>query len=166
MEATDAKTNGQRRNGPARGDKGRFLPGASGNPAGRPPSGANRAAALIEEALAGQAEALAAKVVHMALSGDMLAMRLCLERMLAVRRERHMTLQLPAPTAAADIMGGFARVVEAISQGQLTPTETDSLSGLLESARRAIESTDIERRVEELEARLEEADGRDRRPET
>jgi len=46
-------------------------------------------------------------------------------------------------------------VVEALASGDLTPSETSSVAELLESARRAIETTDLARRIEELEQRLE-----------
>ena len=41
-----------------------------------------------------------------------------------VRRERSLTLQLPAPATAQDITAGFARVVEALAHGELTPSQT------------------------------------------
>jgi len=47
------------------------------------------------------------------------------------------------------------RVVEALASGDLTPSETSSVAELLESARRAIETTDLARRIAELEERLE-----------
>ena len=50
----------------------------------------------------------------------------------------------------------FVRVVEAFASGDLTPSETSSVAELLENARRAIETTDLERRIEELEERLED----------
>jgi hypothetical protein len=157
MDATSEKT-AQRKNGrkESRGDDGRFLPGASGNPAGRPPRDLNRATMVIELALDARAEALAEKAIDMALDGDVLAMRLCLERLLPARRERRMTIELPAPAAAQDITAGFARVVQAIRQGELTPSEADSLGALLESARRAIETTDLAGRIQEIESQLEE----------
>jgi len=45
-------------------------------------------------------------------------------------------------------------VVEALASGDLTPSETSSVAELLESARRAIETTDLARRIAELEQRL------------
>jgi hypothetical protein len=42
---------------------------------------------------------------------------------------------------------------------ELTPSETDSPSALPDSARRAIETNDLERRVEGIEERLEDAPG-------
>ena len=141
---------------PKRGDNGQFLPGAVGNPKGRPLGTRNRASVLMEDLLDGRAKALTEKAIEKALAGDVFALRLCMERMMAVRRERSLTLQLPAPAAAQDITAGFEKVVEALAHGELTPSETSALAELLESARKALETTDLARRIEELESRAEE----------
>jgi len=159
MQATNEKPIAQRKHSrPAagRGTSGRFPAGVSGNPAGRPQGSRHRASVLAEGLLDGRVEALTEKAVEMALAGDVTALRLCLERLLPVRRERHLTMTLPSPLTAADITAGFVRVVEALACGDLTPSETSSVAELLESARRAIETTDLARRIEELEDRLED----------
>jgi len=137
-----------------RDQTGRFLPGASGNPQGKPLGSRNYASVLVENLLDGQAQALAQKAIEMALAGHVLALRLCLERLAPARKERHMVLELPAPETAQGISAGFAKVVEALTQGELTPTETKCAAELLEAARRALETTDLARRIEEIEQRL------------
>jgi hypothetical protein len=44
-----------------------------------------------------------------------------------------------------------------VGQGELTPPETDSPGALPDSARRAIGTNDLERRIEKIEERLEDA---------
>ena len=139
---------------PKRSSDGKFLPGSSGNPYGRPHASRNRSSQLVEALLDGKAEALAAKVIERALGGDTLALKLCLERLVPARRERHMVLELPPPATARDITAGFGRIVQALGAGDLTPTETDSLAALLDNARRAIETTELARRIGELESRI------------
>ncbi len=85
------------------------------------------------------------------------SLRLCLERLVPARKERQLLLQLPPPATAQEISAGFTRVVEALTQGELTPSETDSVAALLESARRALETTDLARRIHELEDRVPKA---------
>jgi hypothetical protein len=136
-----------------RSRKGRFVRGASGNPEGRPPR--NRASLLMEGLMDGRATALAEKAIEMALAGDVLALRLCIDRILPARKERHMVIQLPAPATAEGITAGFGKVVEALTNGELTPTETNSASMLLENARRTLETTDLARRIDEIEERIE-----------
>ena len=71
---------------------GRFRPGVSGNPAGRLRGTKNRATKAAEELLEGEAEALTRKAVELALAGDTVALRLCLERLLPPRKSRRVTL--------------------------------------------------------------------------
>jgi hypothetical protein len=167
METTiDPRTEQGKRSRPGqgRGGNGRFLPGTSGNSKGKVTGTRNHATLLAENLLDGQIEALAGKAVELALAGDVPALRLCLERLLPVRRERSLTLQLPNPATAQDIMAGFGCVVEALARGELTPSETNSAAALLESARRALETTELARRIEELEERAEEAEADAREP--
>ena len=109
---------------PQRGSDGQFLPGTSGNPRGRPHESRNRSALLVEALLDGQAEALAGKAIERALAGDPLALKLCLERLLPARRERHMVLELPPPATAGDIMAGFERIGRWNRAGKLRPAAT------------------------------------------
>jgi len=156
MEKPVSKPN-KASNRAGRAADGRFLRGSRGNPNGRPLGSRNRASLLMEDLLDGRAKALTEKAIEKALAGDVFALRLCMERMMPVRRERSLTLQLPVPATAQDITAGFASVVEALAHGELTPSETSALAELLESARRALETTDLARRIEELESRAEEA---------
>lgn len=137
--------------GDGRDADGRFLPGVSGNPRGRPLGSHNHTSQLLEELLNERAEALANKTIEIALDGDARALRMCLDRLLPARRERHLVLELPPPATPADISAGFARVVEALTHGDLTPSETNSVAALLENARRAMETTELARRIHELE---------------
>ena len=58
----------------------RFEPGQSGNPSGRPRGSRNATTLALEALLDGQAEALTQKAIDLALTGDMAALRLCLDR--------------------------------------------------------------------------------------
>ncbi len=140
----------------ARDPNGRFLPGATGNPSGRPPGSRNRGNALVDELLESRARQLTRKAIEMALKGNVLALRLCLERLAPARRERAMLLELPPPASAEGISAGFSKVVDAMATGELTPSETNSAAELLESARRSLETTELARRIEEMEERLAE----------
>ena len=68
--------------------KGQSAKGVSGNPAGRPRGSRNKANVAIEALLEDGAERLISKAMEMALAGDTAPMRLCLERILWVRRDR------------------------------------------------------------------------------
>ncbi len=70
-----------------------FKPGISGNPLGRPKGSLNKhtqLANLIED----HAEALISKTVELALCGDPVALRLCIERLVPKKSEKS-TLTMP-----------------------------------------------------------------------
>ena len=65
----------------------RGRPGQSGNPEGRPKGSRNVTTLALETLLDGQAAALTQKAIDLALSGDMAALRLCLDRILPPRKD-------------------------------------------------------------------------------
>jgi Family of unknown function (DUF5681) len=74
----------QRRRGPGRP----FRPGQSGNPSGKRKGARHRATILAEQLLDGEAEGLIRQVIQKAKQGDMIALKLCLDRILPPRRDR------------------------------------------------------------------------------
>ena len=134
-----------------RNKDGQYKKGASGNPSGRPTGSRNRATLMAEQFLEGQSEQLIRKVVDMANGGNILAMRLCLERVLPIRKERTIELELPPAKNAQDLAANYDRVLAAVSEGRITPTEAQSLTEILDSQARLFENVDMERRLQELE---------------
>ena len=67
---------------------GRFRKGRSGNPKGCPTGSRHKATLAAEVLLDGESEKLTRKAIAMALEGDTTALRLCLERILAARRDK------------------------------------------------------------------------------
>lgn len=71
-----------------------FKPGVSGNIAGRPkgvPNKQNQLAKLMES----HAETLINKIIELALSGDMVALRLCIERLVPKITDKPATVVIP-----------------------------------------------------------------------
>ena len=79
-------------------------------------------------------------------------MRLCLERVLAPRREPEVLFDLPPIRDAGDISGAMAAVMRALAQGSVTPSEAGEIARLVETFMRAIECSDFERRLQQVEA--------------
>ena len=130
---------------------GRFRPGQSGNPAGRPKGARNRTTMAVEEILDGEADALARKAIELALNGDTVALRLCLERIAPAKRERPSPFTLPKLESAADAVQASAALVEAVAAGELTTGQAAELGKLVESFVRAVEAADLEERLSALE---------------
>src|SRR5690349_20823428 len=117
-----------------------FLPGQSGNPAGRPRGARNKKTIALEALLDGEREALMEKMIGMAKVGDDLAMRLCMERMLAPQRERPVPLLLPRIESDADARRASAAVIEALGEGEVTPKEAEHLMRAIAGAAVIIQS--------------------------
>src|SRR5437016_3563447 len=82
----------------------RGRPFAKGNrPAGRRAGSRNKKTLAAAVLLDGEAETLTRKAVELALAGNPLAMRLCIERLLPACRERAVRFALPPIESAADI---------------------------------------------------------------
>jgi len=138
----------------ARKGRGRpFAKGQSGNPGGRPHGSTNRATRAAELLLDGEATALTRKAVELALAGDAAALRLCLDRTVAPRRERSVELALPPIHSAADILGAIKVVGGAVGRGTITPGEAVALCQMIETFLRAIDASDFENRLRRLEER-------------
>jgi hypothetical protein len=133
---------------------GRFIAGASGNPNGRPKGSRNRATMVMQDLLEGEAEALSRKAIMLALAGDTTALRLCMERLLPVRREAAIAIAMPVVEAVADLPLAMSAIIEATTSGQLTLGEAKALADLLETQRRILESITLEARLSTLEGRV------------
>lgn len=132
----------------------RGRPFQTGN-SGRPKGVRNKATMAMEALLEGEGEALTRRAVDMALSGDTTAMRLCLDRILPPRKDRHVPFALPKLETPADAVKATAALVEAVAAGDLTPSEAAELSKLVEGFTRAADLHDIQTRLERLEQQQE-----------
>ena len=86
----------------ARKQGGQFAKGKSGNPNGRPKGSRNAATLALESLLDGQAEALTQKAIKLALGGNLMALRICMDRILPPRKDRPVAFEIPAITGIED----------------------------------------------------------------
>ena len=133
-----------------------FIPGQSGNPAGRPRGARNKKTIALEALLDGESEALMEKMIGMAKVGDDLAMRLCMERMLAPQRERPAPLLLPRIESDADARRASAAVIEALGEGEVTPKEAEHLMRAIAGAAVIIQSSEVAARLKRMEEQFAE----------
>jgi len=118
-----------------------FEKGRSGNPAGRRRGSRNRATLAAMVLLEGEAEALTRKVVELALNGESVALRLCIERILPPCRERPVRFALPPIESAGDVSAAMNAVTSALARGNLTPGEAERIAIVVETFARAIDTT-------------------------
>jgi hypothetical protein len=85
-----------------------FQKGESGNLAGRPRGARNRTTVLLENLLAEGGEAIARKAIELAKAGEIAALRMCLDRLLSVRKDEPVVFDLPPLDTAADSVAAAA----------------------------------------------------------
>jgi hypothetical protein len=124
---------------------GMFQPGNRGKQPGTRNKATMAALALLE----GEAEALTRRCIEAALGGDMVAMRIVLDRLLP--KGRTVRLDLPLRTLQ-DLGAATDTVRQALADGAISLEEVQVLAGLVEARRRLLESVDLERRIAALEA--------------
>ena len=128
-----------------------FQKGQSGNPRGRKPGTRNRATLAVESLMEGQAEALSRKAVELALQGNLLALRLCLDRVAPLRKGRAVPIEMNAVATFADLAAAHLQIVNAMGCGLLSPEEAAAAATALDRAVCAIERQELEQRIEALE---------------
>lgn len=125
---------------------------AKGNP-GKPKGSRHRATQATQKLIDDQSEAITQKAVQMALEGDTTALRLCIERIAPARKDAPVEFDLPDIRTAQDAATAAAALLTAVSEGQVTPLDGATVMSLLEQFRRALETSDFEKRIEALEAK-------------
>ncbi len=125
-------------------------PFAIGNP-GRPKGSLNKTTMAVQSLLDGQAQALTQKAIGLALEGDMMAIRICLDRISPIRKSRPISINLPDTKNARGVAEAQTVVVQAVGDGEITPEEAHVLSSILEARRKSIETADHEARLNKLE---------------
>ncbi|WP_299986643.1 DUF5681 domain-containing protein [uncultured Ruegeria sp.] len=131
-----------------RNPNGTFAPGNPGKRKGT----RNRATQAVEKMLQGQVEELTQSAISKALEGDTTALRLCLERVAPARKDAPVNFDLPPIKSAEDASEAAQAVIQAVSEGDVTPLEGATVMGLVEQYRRILEATELERRIAALES--------------
>jgi hypothetical protein len=139
----------------SRDERGRWRPGTSGNPDGRPLGSRHRATLAAEALVQERAAELVSTAINGALSGNTTLLRALLDRILP-RREAVVALDLPDMQTAADAVAGLSALLGAVANGDLSACEAAALGGLLKDWAEARETAELEARMMELERKLEE----------
>jgi Family of unknown function (DUF5681) len=130
---------------------GRFQKGKSGNPSGRPRGSRNAATLACEALLDGQAELLTQKAIDMALAGDVVALRLCMERIYPPRKDRPVSFPMPPINTARDAADIMAAVADAVAAGRVTPGEAAEYAKVIDAYVKAYHAAELDDRVTRAE---------------
>lgn len=131
--------------------KGQFRKGLSGNPTGRPAGTRNHATILAEQLMGADIEAIIDSIITSAKNGDMTAAKLVLERLVPVKKGRPISLNLPPVPTKDQLIHEFDAIIKAVAEGEIGPSEAQSLASVLEAKKRMFDMEDVERRVTALE---------------
>lgn len=110
-------------------------------------------AAVMRRKLMEKADELADAVVSKALEGDVQALTLCIERVLAPVDETRLHIDLPPLDTHENILQASESVVRAVSLGELDPNQARTLHALIEAHWRILEGSELANRLSVLEQR-------------
>jgi hypothetical protein len=99
----------------------------------------------------GQGEALTQKAIALALKGNIVALKLCLDRICPVRGARLM-IDVPEIKQPADVVTAISAVLRAVNSGVLSCEEAAALASIVNYQKAALELVELEARVSALEA--------------
>ena len=118
-----------------------FEQGKSGNPNGRPKGSRNKTTMAMLELLDVEAEAITRRVIERAKKGDMMAIKLVMERVCPPRKDSPIQFDLRNITTLEDLIPATNQLLQAVSIGDLTPQEAHMIAALIEQQRKTIVST-------------------------
>ena len=122
---------------------------------GRPAGSRNTATLALQTLLDGEGEAIMRKAISLAKAGNESAIRLCLERLISPRKERPVRVKLREDISTAEgVSQALAALLASAAQGEITIGEALQFGGLLEMRRKTIETEDFERRLVQMENRI------------
>ncbi|QLZ70636.1 hypothetical protein FOLKNPGA_03450 [Legionella sp. PC1000] len=129
----------------------KFQKGHSGNPAGRKPGIRNRRTQL-SQLLEPHAEQLVNKAVELALSGDINALKLCLDRLIPKATSQPIQLKLDeCDFEKIDNLSAIGRMIMlSIASGHILPEEGQRLMSIVDAQRKLIEHVDMGRKLDEI----------------
>ena len=66
-------------------------------------------------------------------------------------KPRHIEIDLPPVETAEDITAAQGAVIAAMARGEITPDDASTIASVLEARRRALETVELEKRLDILE---------------
>jgi hypothetical protein len=127
-----------------------FQIGQSGNPAGRPRGARNKRTLTLENIMEGESEVITRKVMEMAKGGHMGAIRLVIDRLAPIQKDRPVDFELPPLNTPADAVAAAAAIVAAVAAGDLTPLEAAQISKVVHAYVQALEAHVFEQTLAKL----------------
>ena len=132
----------------SRDQQGQWLPGSSGNPAGRP-TGSGHVARLRAE-LAQELPTIIQSLIEQAKAGDIQAIRIILDRVIPPLKAVDLPVSLELPAGGLSDQG--RAIIASATCGEVSPADASQLLGAISQLARIQEVDALVERVEKLEA--------------
>lgn len=139
--------------GAAKPHPGRFKPGQSGNPAGKPKGTRAPIYAALDLAATEAMPEIITALVEKAKEGDARAADLLLRRAWPERKGRPLRFPLPQLSGPSGLLDAMNAVTTGVASGDLTPEEATAIAGVIEIHRKIVVAEDHEMRLKALEER-------------
>ena len=153
LDGVQKRINAEKNKAVQKGQKG-FKAGLSGNPAGRPKGSRNKTTLAMESLLEGAAEKITRKCIEKALDGDNLALRICMDRIISVKKSRPVNFEFAIPENPEELSSSINQIISAGAKGEISPDEAKIFADLIEIKCRVIETVELAARLEILEKNL------------
>ena len=101
--------------------------------------------------LDGEAERLTRKAIDLALAGDTVALKLCIDRIYPARKDRPVTFPLPPITSPRDAADIAAAIAQAVAAGHITPSEAAEIGKVIEIYVKAYQTAELNDRIARVE---------------
>lgn len=95
----------------------------------------------------GELDNVTRKLIEEALNGNMQAIKLVLDRVLPPKRDRVVDIKLPKLETPKDAVKAISTIVDALGRGNITPTEGEAISRVVDAFVKSIQTYDIEKRI-------------------
>jgi hypothetical protein len=129
---------------------------------GRPKGSRNKNRQEAQQLLDQHSKSITQKCIILAMQGDPIALRLCMERILPALREPSVLLPRTKIGSASDVAATNQVVWTAIASGEITPDQGEKTAKVLEMQRKTLESVDTEKRLIVVENMAAEWKGKSR----
>lgn len=114
---------------------------------------------LVDELFASEVAQLVEVAIALARAGDAATLRWAIDRVSPPRRERAINIaSLPPIESIADVPRVHAHLVALVGRGEITPGEASAVAAILDRYVGAVEATEHEERLADIEKRLGEFD--------
>ncbi len=131
---------------------GRFQKGQSGNPAGRRKGALNKVSRKVIERISEKGDELLDVILEKALDGDLVALKLCLERLCPAQKELPLpAIKLPEITGPEDLPKATKTLMKAAASGSMTPSALTAMTCVVKAHMETVQTADLAERIRKLE---------------